>query len=266
MSTYYSDPKVSRADQEIAAADLRGHIENIRITHKRAGYRTLQHYLRRTGVEVSEYKLRKIMKQFKLHIKPKRRFIRTTNSKHGFKIYPNLLKKFRPKKTNKAWVSDITYIRIENGFIYLAVILDLFSRKVIGYSISKRIDGELALNALKMAYETRGCPQKVIHHSDRGVQYLSDKYVSFLKDHGFKISCSDKGNPYDNAWAESFMKTLKVEEVYLHKYETILDVLNHVPEFIDEIYNKKRIHSSLGYLTPEEFELKKSVANNKKKT
>ena len=155
MSTYYFDPKVSRADQEIAAADLRGLIENIRVTHRRAGYRTLQHYLARSGHAVSEYQLRKTMKEFKLHIKPKRRYIRTTNSNHGFKVYPNLIKIFRPKKVNQVWVSDITYIRIENGFIYLAIILDLFSRKVIGYSISKRIDGELALNALKMAYERK---------------------------------------------------------------------------------------------------------------
>ncbi len=266
MSTYYFDPKVSRADQEVAAADLRGLIENIRVTHKRAGYRMLQRYLARCGHEVSEYKLRKTMKEFKLHIKPKRRYIRTTNSNHGFKIYPNLIKKFRPKKVNQVWVSDITYIRIENGFIYLAIILDLYSRKVIGYSISKRIDGELALNALKMAYERRGYPQKVIHHSDRGVQYLCDKYVTFLTEHGFKISCSAKGNPYDNAWAESFMKTLKVEEVYLHKFETILDVLNRIPEFIEDVYNKKRIHSSLGYVTPEEFELQKQVAKKKKKS
>ena len=266
MSTYYLDPKISRADAEVAFADLRGLIENIRVTHKKAGYRMLKHYLRRSGVQVTEYKLRQTMKLFKLHIKPKRRYIRRTNSKHSFRIYPNLIKTFRPDSVNQVWVSDITYIRIENGFIYLAVILDLFSRKVVGYSISKRIDGELALNALKMAYGRRGYVQGVIHPSDRGVQYLCDKYIYFLTENGFEISCSDKGNPYDNAWAESFMKTLKVEEVYLHKYETILDVLNHVPEFIEEIYNKKRIHSSLGYITPEEFELKNNVAKVKKKT
>ncbi len=266
MSTYYFDPKVTRADREIAAADLRGLIENIRVTHKKAGYRMLQHYLLRAGHKVSEYKLRKTMKEFKLHIKPKRRYVRTTNSQHGFKVYPNLLENFRPKKINQVWVSDITYIRIENGFVYLAVILDLYSRMVVGYSISKRIDGGLALNALKMAYERRGCPQNVIHHSDRGVQYLCDKYVKFLTEHGFKISCSAKGNPYDNAWAESFMKTLKVEEVYLCKYETILDVLNSVPEFIEEVYNKQRIHSSLGYVTPQEFEQQKTFAKKKNKT
>ena len=125
MSTYYFDPKVTRAEAEIAAADLRGLIENIRVTHKKAGYRTLQHYLLRAGHEVSEYKLRKTMRAFKLHIKPKRRYVQTTNSQHGFKVYPNLLENFRPKKLNQVWVSDITYIRIENGFVYLAVILDL---------------------------------------------------------------------------------------------------------------------------------------------
>ena len=130
----------------------------------------------------------------------------------------------------------------------------LFSRKVIGYSISKRIDGELTLNALKMAYERRGFPKNVIHHSDRGVQYLCDKYVAYLEENGGKVSCAAKGNPYENAFAESFMKTLKVEEVYLYNFVTINDVLERVPEFIEEVYNKKRIHSSLGYVTPEEFE------------
>jgi transposase InsO family protein len=155
---------------------------------------------------------------------------------------------------NQVWAGDITYIRIENGFVYLAILLDLYSRKIIGWSISKRIDGELTLNALKMAISTRKPPSGVIHHTDRGVQYLCEKYVEELKSNGFHLSCSRKGNPYDNAWSESFMKTLKNEEVYLGNYQTYLDVIDNVPRFLEEVYNKKRLHSSLGYLPPEEFE------------
>jgi transposase InsO family protein len=155
---------------------------------------------------------------------------------------------------NQVWTADITYIRINNGFVYLAVILDLFSRKVIGYAVSKRIDGQLAVDALKMAILRRKPPRGIIHHSDRGVQYLCDDYVKILEEYGFHGSCSAKGNPYDNAWTESFMKTLKYDEVYMRHYETYLDVIANVSHFIEEVYNKKRLHSSLGYLPPEEFE------------
>jgi putative transposase len=140
--------------------------------------------------------------------------------------------------------------------VYLAVVIDLYSRKVVGWEISKKIDGELVLSATRMAYERRGYPQGVIHHSDRGVQYLCDKHVKFLKENKFKISCAAKGNPYENAFAESFMKTLKNDQVDLFKYATIIDVIENVPEFLEEVYNKKRLHSSLNYLTPEEFEVK----------
>jgi len=256
MSTYYSDPKLSRADAEEKEADLRHHIENIRVTFPKAGYRMLRHYLERDKVKVSEYKLRKVMSKFKLHIKKRKKYIKTTNSNHGFGIYPNLIKKLKIKRLNQVWVSDITYIRIANGFVYLAVVIDLYSRKVIGWEISKKIDGDLVLNATRMAFESRGRPKNVIHHSDRGVQYLCDKHVSYLKKNKIKISCAAKGNPYENAFAESFMKTLKDNQVDLFKFATIIDVIENVPYFIEEVYNKKRLHSSLNYLTPEEFEVK----------
>ena len=256
MASYYHDPKASRAEQEEHDTNLRNYIENIRIEFPKSGYRTLSEYLRRQDVRVSEYRLRKVLAKFKLQIRVKKRYIRTTNSNHGFKIYPNLVKDIAVRRKNQVWVSDITYIRIENGFVYLAVVIDRFSRKVVGWSLSKSIDGNLTLAALKMAHEQRGRPRNVIHHSDRGVQYLCEKYTSFLESNGYKISCSAKGNPYDNAFAESFMRTLKVEQVDLYNYKTILDVLENVPNFLEEVYNKKRVHSSLGYLTPEEFESK----------
>lgn len=178
----------------------------------------------------------------------------------------NLIEEMTVDGVNQVWASDITYIRIENGFVFLAVILDLFSRKVVGWQVSKRIDGELALDALKMAIARRKPPSGVIHHSDRGVQYLCDRYVTELAAHGFHISCSEKGNPYDNAWVESFMKTLKVNEVYMWEYRTYLDVIDRVPHFIEEVYNKKRPHSSLGYLSPEEFEKREKVRYQEKST
>jgi len=254
MSTYYSDPKISRAEKEEKDADIRGKIEQIRVTFKRAGYRPLLRHLKRSGVEIGETKLRRIIKKFELQIPPHKKFVRTTNSNHDCIIYPNHIKGMVIDNINQVWASDITYIRINNGFVYLAAILDLYSRKTIGWAISKRIDGALAIDALNMAIQRRGPPKGVIHHSDRGVQYLCDDYVEVLKKNFFHISCSAKGNPYDNAWLESFMKTLKYDEIYMGSYETYLDVVEKLPAFIEEVYNKKRLHSSIGYLPPEEFE------------
>lgn len=253
-SSYYYDPKVSLAEKEEQDADLRGHIEQVRAAFPRAGYRTLKQYLKRNGINIGERRLRRVLQKFSLQIKPRKKFVRTTQSDHDHKVYPNLLPEMHIDGPNQVWTSDITYIRIENGFVYLAVILDLFSRKVIGWQVSKNIDGELTLDALKMALQRRDYPKEVIHHSDRGVQYLCEKYITCLKQNNFFISCSRKGNPYDNAWTESFMKTLKDNEVYLWDYKTYLDVIERLPYFIEEVYNKKRVHSSLDYLTPDEFD------------
>ena len=253
-ATYYADPKISRADQEEKDADLRGEIELVRVDFPKAGYRPLIRYLKRKGIEVGETRLRRVIEKFELQIRPKKKYVVTTNSNNDCLIYPNHIKGMVIDGINQLWTADITYIRINNGFVYLAVILDLFSRKVIGYAISKKIDGQLATDALRMAILRRKPPRGVIHHSDRGVQYLCNDYVEVLDDNGFHKSCSAKGNPYDNAWTESFMKTLKYDEIYLRKYETYLDVIENVPHFMEEVYNKKRLHSSLGYVPPEEFE------------
>jgi len=253
-ATYYHQPKVSREERERFDADLRDQVERVQTSHPSAGYRTVRQYLGRLGVRVGERRLRRVMGKFGLQARIKRAFVRTTDSRHSHRVYPNLIKGMLVTGVDQIWVSDITYIRIDNGFVYLAVILDLFSRRVVGWSLSKQIDGDLATAALRMALGQRKPKPGIIHHSDRGVQYLCGQYVALLLEHRFHISNSAKGNPYDNAFAESFMKTLKQDEVYLGSYQTYLDVIENLPAFIEEVYNKTRVHSRLDYLTPIEVE------------
>jgi len=253
-STFYYEPKVSREERERQDADLRDRVELVQTTHPKSGYRTMIHYLNRSGIRVGERKIRRIMKKYDLHARIKRAFVHTTDSNHSHRVYPNLLPGRTVMGLNEVWTADLTYIRIGNGFVYLAIILDLYSRRVIGWHVSKRIDGDLAVAALRMAIERRKPGLGCIHHSDRGVQYLCGDYVALLEAHGFWISNSAKGNPYDNAWTERFMRTLKQEEVYLANYETFLDVIDNLPRFIEEVYNEKRVHSGIDYLTPNELE------------
>jgi putative transposase len=232
---------------------LRQQIERIHEEFPGYGYRRIERELKRRGIAANAKRIRRVMKLFGLRPVLWRTFIRTTDSRHALPVYRNLLKNRQLRAVNQAWVSDITYIGLRSSFVYLAAILDLYSRKVVGWAISKRIDTELCLTALQMALNdrpARGC----IHHSDRGVQYASAAYVSLLRSHGLEISMSAKGNPYDNAFMESFYKTLKYEEVHLWNYETYQDVIERLPFFIEEVYNRKRLHSSIGYVPPAEFE------------
>jgi transposase InsO family protein len=184
----------------------------------------------------------------------RRHWTTTTDSRHGYRVYPNLAREIVPTGINQLWVADITYIRLLSEFVFLAAILDAFSRKAIGWALTRRLDTSLTVAALEMALRTRPIAEGLVHHSDRGVQYAAGDYTTRLEQHRIRISMSRCGNPYDNALAESFMKTLKVEEVYLREYDSFFDAQRNLGQFIDRVYNQQRLHSSLGYLSPEEFE------------
>ncbi len=247
-STYYSALKSEPEIQEQRDLDLKNRIEQVRLTFPYYGYRRLYHHFLREGLRINAKRIRRVVRKYGLYpiIWGKRFKIQTTQSNHDLPVFPNLLERVAETAVNQVWVADITYIRILTCFVYLAAILDRFSRKVIGWAVSKRLDRELSLSALRMALEERNPLPGCIHHSDRGVQYACWDYVALLESKGLRISMSRTGNPYDNANAESFFKTLKYEEVHLFNYETYQEVLQRLPYFIEEVYNKKRLHSSIG--------------------
>lgn len=253
-STYYYRSTASGRAGQRRDVRLREQIEAVLAEFPSYGYRRIHEELVRRGRNINSKRIRRVMAKFGLRPVIWRTFLGTTDSKHTLPIFPNLLQHQTLQGPNQAWASDITYIRIRMGFVFLAAILDIYTRKVIGWSIAKRIDNELCITALKMALENRTPVVGCIHHSDRGSQYASKNYVQLLQDRGLAISMSRKGNPYDNAFIESFFKTLKAEEVHLADYETFQDVIERLPYFIEEVYNQKRLHSGIGYVSPNEFE------------
>ena len=249
--------------------DLKNQIQSIALEFPGYGYRRIAAELRNLGYAANRKRVLKLMRQDNLLCLKKKFKLITTDSNHGLPIYPNLLKNIKITGPNQVWASDITYVQLIHEHIYLAVILDLYSRKCIGWELSRNIDGQLVKSALDKAFENRWSEsiQEIIHHSDQGIQYASTNYVNCLKEHKMIISMSRKGNPYDNAFVESFIKTLKVEEVYLNEYRTFEDAYSNIWRFIETVYNKKRLHSSLGYRSPERFEMEvalNTVASHEK--
>lgn len=235
--------------------ELRDAIQRVAIKMPAYGYRRVTAALGKDGWMANHKRVLRIMREDNLLCLRRRRFVITTDSNHKFAVYPNLARDFEAKALNQLWVADLTYIRLQQEFVYLAVILDAFSRKVIGWALDRTLESILAIEALKMALSRRApFDPGLVHHSDRGVQYAAADYVSLLSEREIKISMSRRGNPYDNAKAESFMKTLKDEEVYRTEYRDLTDARRQIRRFIEGVYNKKRLHSALGYNSPVEFE------------
>ncbi len=232
----------------------RGALREVALESPAYGYRRVLAELKRRGWQLGERRVRRWMREAGLSRRRKRAWKRTTDSNHGLTVYPNLARTLTLRAPDQLWAADITYVRLLREFVYAAVILDVFSRRAVGWAVGPSLGTELPLAALEQALSQRQPAPGLVHHSDRGSQYASQRYIQRLQDHQVVISMSRKGNPYDNAFAESFIKTLKVEEVYCNEYETLDQAQADIGYFLEFIYNAKRLHSALGYRPPEEFE------------
>lgn len=245
----------SQPESNPAEVALRAAIEQIVLEYPGYGYRRVTKQLQRDGWTVNHKRVLRIMREEALLCRLQRRFVPTTNSRHAYRRYPNLLAGRTLEAPDQAWVADITYIQIPTAFVYLATLLDAYSRYCVGWRLSRAIDTQLTLAALEQALTTRAPRPGLIHHSDQGVQYASDAYIDRLDTAEAQVSMAAIGNPYENAKAERFFRTLKEEEVYLNQYDSFVDAEANIGRFIADVYNAKRLHSSLGYLPPAEFEV-----------
>ena len=240
---------------------LRDQIQRIALEFGYYGSRRVVRELDERGFTVNRKKVQRLMREDNLLCLRKRRFVVTTDSNHVLPVYPNLAREMVLTGIDQLWRADITYVRLETEFVYLAVVLDAFSRKVVGWALGRTLEARLAIEALQMGLKTRRPAFGLVHHSDRGVQYASGDYTDLLKAHGVQISMSRSGNPYDNAQCESFMKTLKYEEVYRNEYRDLAEARAQIGAFIEQVYNQKRLHSALGYLPPARFEAQLAARN-----
>lgn len=242
-------------EPEDAEMEVRAEMQQIVLAHRRRyGYRRVTAELHRRGMKVNHKRVLRIMRSDNLLAVRRRKYILTTDSRHDYQVAINLAARMTVTDINQLWVADITYIRLRREFVYLAVMIDRFSRKVIGWALDASLATRLTVAALEQAIDRRQPRPGVVHHSDQGVQYASEEYRVVLRDHGMTASMSRPANPYDNAACESFMKTLKQEEIYCHQYRDRYELAACVEDFLENYYNRQRLHSALGYKTPEEFE------------
>jgi len=259
-ASFYRSLKERQPTEE--ETEVRSAIQQIALEHRRRyGYRRICAELRRRGMQVNHKRVLRLMRRDNLLALRRRRFVVTTDSNHKFEVYLNLARRMKLTGIDQLWVADLTYIRLRTEFVYLAVILDAFSRKAVGWALDRTLANRLTIAALERAIAQRQPRPGLVHHSDRGLQYARGEYVAILEKYGIVPSMSRPANPYDNASCESFIKTLKREEIYANRYDNLEHLRANIEEFIEQYYNRQRLHSALGYRSPEEFERQTAEGN-----